>query len=73
MLLNPNFKAARKTLNIMILLYKKKVWNDDKTVNAIANACYSKDSKIAYAACKFFLSEYEEIDEESENEEMGDL
>jgi protein SDA1 len=74
MLLNPNFKAARKTLNIMILLYKKKIWNDDKTVNAIAQACYSKDSKIAYAACKFFLSEYEEIDEEgSENDEMGDL
>ena len=72
MLQNPNFKAARKTLNIIVLLYKKKVWNDDKTVNVIAQACYNKDSKIAYAAAKFFLSEYEEQDEESENE-MGDL
>mmetsp|Transcript_6113 Transcript_6113/g.6343 ORF Transcript_6113/g.6343 Transcript_6113/m.6343 type:complete len:860 (+) Transcript_6113:18-2597(+) len=73
MLLNPNYKAARKTLNIIILLYKKKVWNDEKTVNAIAQACYSKDSKIAYASCKFFLSEYEEMDEESEDDEMGEL
>lgn len=74
MLNQSNYKAARKTLNIMILLYKKRVWNDDKAVNAIAQACYSNDRKISYAACKFFLSEYEEVDEEdSENNEMDDL
>lgn len=72
-LLNPNVKAARKTLNIMILLFKKKIWNDDKTVNAIAQGCYSQDSKIAYATGKFFLSEYQEVEEESENNEINDL
>lgn len=72
-LLNPNVKAARKTLNIMILLFKKKIWNDDKTVNAIAQGCYHQDSKIAYATGKFFLSEYQEVEEESENNEINDL
>ena len=74
MLDNPNYKAARKTLNIMILLYKKKVWDDDKSINDIARACCNDDRKIAYSACKFFLSEYEEVDDnDSENNEMEDL
>lgn len=65
MLDDPNKKAARKTLNIMITLYKKKIWNDNKSVNAIANCCYSKDPKIAFASCQFFLTEFEEIEDES--------
>ena len=66
-------KQARKTLNIMINLYKKKIWNDTPTINAIANACSSMDRKISHASCKFFLSEYEEIKEDSDNEDFGDL
>jgi protein SDA1 len=75
MLNSQNYKAARKTLNIMILLYKKKVWDDDKAVNDISRACCNEDRKIGYAACKFFLSEYEDLDEENESEtnEMDEL
>jgi protein SDA1 len=72
MLEDPNKKAARKTLNIMITLYKKKIWNDNKSVNAIANCCYSKDPKIAFAAGQFFLTEFEEIEDESDDEEKLD-
>ena len=32
---DPNKKLARKTLNILISLYQKKIWNDDRTVNLI--------------------------------------
>jgi protein SDA1 len=72
MLNDPNKKAARKTLNIMIILYKKKIWNDSKTINAIAQTCTSNDPKIAYASCQFFLSEYEEAEQDSSDEEELD-
>jgi len=74
MLNDPNKKASRKTLNIMITLYKKKVWNDTKAVNSIAACCYSSDPKICYAACQFFLTEYEEAENDSsEEEELDEL
>lgn len=40
----------------MIELYKRRVWNDDKTVNVIAEACFNPNPKIIVAACKFFLT-----------------
>jgi protein SDA1 len=36
MLADPNEGAARRSLNVMIDLYKKRFWNDEKTVNVIA-------------------------------------
>ena len=56
---DPNKKLARKTLNIIINLYQKRIWNDSRTINILANiAVNAKDIKISSAACKFFLSEY---------------
>lgn len=72
MLNDPNKKAGRKTLNIMIILYKKKVWNDAKTINAIGHACLLNDSKIIVAACQFFLSEYQEDENDTSDEEELD-
>jgi len=69
MLNDPNKKAARKSLNIMIMLFKKKIWNDSKTINAISQTCTSNDPKIAQASCQFFLSEYEEAQQDSSDEE----
>jgi protein SDA1 len=39
MLQDPNETASRRSLNVMIELYKRKIWNDEKTVNVIAEAC----------------------------------
>ena len=50
----------------MIQLYRKRVWNDEKTVNVISTACFSDDSKMIVAACRFFLGSYEEDEEEEE-------
>jgi protein SDA1 len=47
--------AARKSLGVMIELYRKNVWNDAKTVNVIATACFSSYTKIMVTALKFFL------------------
>jgi protein SDA1 len=56
MLKDSNPKAAKMSVDIMLELYKKNVWNDAKTVNAIATVgCFSKVTKVLVASLKFFL------------------
>ncbi len=55
MLKDDNVVAAKKSLDVMIELWRRRIWNDDKTVNAIAGACFSKESKIMVTALRFFL------------------
>ena len=65
-----NKKLARKTLNIIVNLYQKRIWNDSRTINMLANiAVNAKDIKISSAACQFFLSEYNANQEDSSDEE----
>ncbi|XP_019621562.1 PREDICTED: protein SDA1 homolog isoform X2 [Branchiostoma belcheri] len=65
--------AAKQSLGVMVELYHRNVWNDAKTVNVIATACFSKVTKIMVAALKFFLGkdEDEEDGSDSESEEEG--
>ena len=46
MLKDSNLLAAKKSLDVMIELYKKNVWKDAKTVNVVASACLSDLSKV---------------------------
>ena len=55
MLSDSSDMAARKSLEVMIELWRYKVWTDAKTVNAIAGACFFKESKILVTALKFFV------------------
>ncbi|KAF5302674.1 hypothetical protein FQA39_LY10170 [Lamprigera yunnana] len=72
MLKDPNTRAAKMSLDIMIELYKKNVWNDVKTVNIIATGCFSKITKVMVASLKFFLGKDPEEkgsdESDSENE-----
>jgi len=61
--------AAKTSLDVMISLYKKNVWRDEKTVNVMVTACFSKVTKIMVTALKFFLGSDEDEDEESEDED----
>ncbi len=74
MLTDPNEGASKQTLNVMIQLYKKKIWNDDKTINVISLGCLHDNPKIVASAAKFFLTvEYEDSsDEDSSDGEGGD-
>lgn len=48
MLKDSNPKAAKMSVDIMIELYKKNIWNDQKTVNVLANVgCFSKVTKVS--------------------------
>ena len=56
----------------MIELYKRHIWNDDKTVNAIWTGCEHTNPKIVAAACKFFLIldyDYQSDSEDSSSDE----
>ena len=46
MLKDSNLLAAKKSLDVMVELYKKNVWKDAKTVNVVASACLSDLSKV---------------------------
>ncbi|XP_018804398.1 PREDICTED: protein SDA1 homolog [Bactrocera latifrons] len=73
MLKDANPKAAKMSIDIMIELYKKNIWNDEKTVNVIATVgCFSKIMKVLVASLKFFLGHDEDEkgsdDSDSDNE-----
>lgn len=55
MLQDQNESASRRSLNVMIELYKRRIWNDEKTVNVISEAVFNSNAKIVVAASKFFL------------------
>jgi protein SDA1 len=54
----------------MIDLYKKNVWNDAKTVNIIAEACFSEVPKIAATALQFFLNSNQYLNEKDQDSDM---
>ena len=70
MLQDPNETATKRSLAVMIELYKRKIWNDDKTVNVIAEGCLNDNPKVVAAATKFFLTL--DYDWESDSEGEGD-
>jgi protein SDA1 len=75
MLQDANETASKKSLTVMIDLYKRKVWNDDKTVNVISEGVLHDNPKIVASAAKFFLVldyvyESESEDESSDEEDQ---
>ncbi|XP_050295760.1 protein SDA1 homolog [Anthonomus grandis grandis] len=71
MLKDTNARAAKMSVDIMIELYKKNVWNDAKTVNVIATGCFSKVMKVMVASLKFFLGK-DENEKDSDNSDSED-
>lgn len=72
MLRDSNATAAKMSLDVMIELYRRNIWNDAKTVNVITTACFSKNTKILVAALTFFLGKDEEEKQDSDSESEDD-
>lgn len=51
----------------MIELYKRRIWNDDKTVNAIWAGVLHTNPKVCAASCKFFLVLDYDFDSDSDS------
>lgn len=62
---------GKAAIDVMVSLYRKNVWNDAKTVNKIAECCFSKHTKIAVSALSFFIGrpDKEENDEDGEKKD----
>lgn len=65
--------AAKKSLEVMIELYKKNVWDDAKTVNVISEACFSTVPKLVAPALHFFLGSNDTQDDDDSDDEVTDL
>lgn len=63
--------ASKKALDILVDLWRRKLWNDERTVAAVEKACFHLDTKVKVTALRFFLglSFYEEEELEEEEEE----
>ncbi|XP_020591282.1 protein SDA1 homolog [Phalaenopsis equestris] len=46
---------ARRSLAVLCDLYRRKVWFDARTANAICNACFHSSSRVMVAALSFLL------------------
>ncbi|KAJ0177169.1 hypothetical protein K1T71_007178 [Dendrolimus kikuchii] len=73
MLKESDAKSAKLSVDILIELYHKNIWNDKKTVNIIADiGCFSKITKVMVASLKFFLGKDEEKEENSDSDDEVD-
>ena len=72
--------AARKSLEVMVELYKRQVWTDARCVNVMATALASPRVKLVVVALKFFLGmggggggdgEGEDLDDIDSSEDEG--
>ena len=67
--------AGKRALDLLVELYRRQIWTDDRTVNAIASACLSPSMRIAVSAMRFFLGIESRIadDEQSDVQEALDM
>ncbi|KAG0264955.1 Protein SDA1 [Actinomortierella ambigua] len=68
-----NAIAAKRSLDICIELYRKNIWNDAKTVNVIAHACFSPVTKIMVTAIQFFLGHNDDVEDSDDDDELPDI
>ena len=52
MLRDTNVIAAKKSLDVMVELYRKNIWNDAKTVNVLTTACFSSVTKVSLTSTR---------------------
>eukprot|EP01035_Chromulina_nebulosa_P027647 gene27647-36390_t len=60
--------TAKKSVQILAELYRKKIWTDARTVNVLGSACLSPISKVMVAAVNFFLGIETKMHEDDEEE-----
>ena len=67
MIEDTNVTAAKKSLHVLMTLYKKRIWTDSRTINVISNACLLKEPKLVMIGCTFLLvADTEEFNSDSD-------
>ncbi|KAG5481593.1 hypothetical protein LSCM1_05617 [Leishmania martiniquensis] len=62
---------ARCAEMVMIDLYRRRVWSDERTVEVLTKACFSKHTPILRTALRFFLLQMPRITSVDDGEEGG--
>lgn len=74
MLKDTSPSSAKMSLDVIMDCYKKNIWADAKTVNAIArDGCFSKVKKVQVASLRFFLGTDEKAEEDSDSDDEPDI
>ncbi|CAI5744642.1 unnamed protein product [Peronospora destructor] len=75
MLQDESEHAAIKSLQVLMELFKRKIWHDQRSVNVIATTCTSKNTKLLVMSLSFFLGIDDDIleDEEQQKKEKKAL
>eukprot|EP01038_Epipyxis_sp_PR26KG_P010899 gene10899-14630_t len=60
--------TARKTVQILSELYRRRIWTDERTVNVIGSACLSPAVRVVITAVNFFLGIESKMNEDDEDE-----
>jgi protein SDA1 len=73
MLQDESSVAPRQSLSVMIELYKRRIWNNRKTVNVISLGVFSEDQKIVSKVLNFFLSQMKlgDLDDEEGDDDIN--
>uniref|UniRef100_A0A5K3F280 Protein SDA1 n=1 Tax=Mesocestoides corti TaxID=53468 RepID=A0A5K3F280_MESCO len=64
--------VAKEAVILLVELYRRNVWKDEKTVNMIADACLAKSKKVFSKAVRFFLGHNEKSAEQDSSSDSDD-
>ncbi len=56
-------KMAQKSIQLLIELYKRNIWTDNRTINIIAEGCFSSSTKIRLISAYFLIQTTEPIED----------
>ena len=62
-------KMAEKSIKLMIELYRRNIWTDNKCVNIISEGCFSQSQKVRMIAAHFLYVTTEPLEELSDSDE----
>lgn len=75
MMEDPSEVLVKRTLHVLVDLFRKRIWNDAKCANMIASGCFHSATSVAVIASKFLLdseSKTGDVDDNSDEEDNDD-
>uniref|UniRef100_A0A0X3PK40 Protein SDA1 n=1 Tax=Schistocephalus solidus TaxID=70667 RepID=A0A0X3PK40_SCHSO len=67
-----NTAVAKEAVILLVELFRKNIWKDEKTANIIAEACLAKSKKVYAKAVRFFLGHAEKSTENKDSSDSDD-
>jgi protein SDA1 len=65
--------TARKTVDILAELYRRRIWTDARTVNVLGSACVNKATRVMVAAINFFMGIESKMEDDDDDEKVLDV